>query len=63
MKPVQHKGWLIIYSLEAALEFIIMMTNALSLLIGDFLARTACYASQVLYAMQDYSNKIYKNLQ
>lgn len=57
------KGALIIYSLQAALEFIIMVTNALSLLIECFLERTSCYASQVWHAIQHYSNKVYKNLQ
>jgi len=55
-------GAAIIYNLQAALGFIIAMTNALSLLIGYFPARTSCYASQVHYVMQHDSNKVYKNL-
>lgn len=54
---------LVIYSLQAALEFIIMVTNALSLLIECFLEKTSCYASQVWHAIQHDSNKVYKNLQ
>lgn len=63
-KPLNYSvanGTTIIYNLQAALGFIITMTNALSLLIGYFPARTSCYASQVQYVMQHDSNKAYKN--